>query len=406
MARVNTCGFQRGSAAIENCSFAGTGTAPAFSTDYTLVQATCVKCNSGAGAGTSRINVLGNLLTQKYFRAMFLVPALPTQSTVIMAQGEGAYTNYSACTLESDGTIKLRDKAGTVFGTSTEAVVSGQKFTVEMYMSTPAVGATLEARLNFASFATGTLGGSGAWVSSRQDYGLPAIGTRDANFLIYVANVASNSTAAGGNQTSWPGPSQTYTLFPASDNNVGTGWTDGDGAGTLFGALDNAPPVGATTPADQTQIKNASSSSGRYDANLATLASLGVSGSIYVEFIQMFFEHGEAVATGAKTGTIELVSNPVQAAIAFTYGGDVGQQGAWPTNWASGTGAAGTTAVVISYTPTIDPAVATVIGIAKDTGTTRDVGVCALGAYVELWLMDEKPIARGLARGLSRGLSS
>lgn len=86
--------------------------------------------------------------------------------------------------------------------------------------------------------------------------------------------------------------------------------------------------------------------------------------------------HAEAVAPGTKTGTVEMVTNPVGAVGSFDYGDNAGAANAYPGTWRWGRGA-------VVYNPTLDVAHTSNVKVKKTEGTTRGALVCFVGVVVE-----------------------
>lgn len=213
-------------------------------------------------------------------------------------------------------------------------------------------------------------------------------GNQGSGKVVYVDDIAINDdvNAGSGQQISWPGEGKIVLLKPISDNAVGTGWVDGDGAGTLFGSVDNTPPVGVGTAANGTQIKNlTSTATGNYDANCATYANAGIVAGDVITVVQAVCDHSEDVATATKNGALQIVSNPAQSGEdTFVYGDDVGANGTWPVFWRAKWGTA-------QYLPAVTLTTSPVVRVGKRTATTRQVDVDFLGIMVEYMISSPGP---------------
>jgi hypothetical protein len=94
--------------------------------------------------------------------------------------------------------------------------------------------------------------------------------------------------------------------------------------------------------------------------------------------------HAEAISTGTKSGNLSVFANPAIAATAVTYGDNAGAATAYPGTWRW-------SKTAVSYDPTLaSHAVAPVIKLTKEDGTTRVAMCCALGAVVE-YIPPESP---------------
>lgn len=128
-------------------------------------------------------------------------------------------------------------------------------------------------------------------------------------------------------------------LVPISDNARDTLWTGGAGGTTnLFDAVDNQPPAGHSTETNTTQIEHAGGAAGttdRYDANMTTYSTAGISSGDTILALLYLISSGEDVATGTKLLNFSLVSNPSAASgIAnFNAGDNAGALGIYPSNW-------------------------------------------------------------------------
>lgn len=309
-----------------------------------------------------------------FYRAYFQFINLPANLTTIIDVGSG----NERVRLTAAGKLQIWDGAAQVGVDSNVTIVTGQWYRIEFNIHQIVAGASdsLELRVNGSTECSAT----GLSIADFSLLGLLKLGWTEfpgATVTLYVDDIAINS-GVGAVQNSWPGDGSEVFLKPISDNAVGTGWVDGDGAGTLFGSVDNAPPAGAVTPADGTQIKNlTSTTTGNYDTNVTDYATAGVPAGATITLVQAVCDHAEAIATGTKLGALQIVSNPAQAVEdGFTYGNDVGAMGAWPTNWRAAWGTA-------QYAPVVTLGTSPVLRVGKRTATTREVDVDCMGIYVE-----------------------
>jgi hypothetical protein len=85
------------------------------------------------------------------------------------------------------------------------------------------------------------------------------------------------------------------------------------------------------------------------------------------------------VATGTKTGSIRILSNPADAgAVAFTFGHNVGALGTHPTNWAC-------TPTNFVERPTVDVGTSPQMALRKTDTGSRVGSVELLGVYVDYY---------------------
>jgi len=138
-----------------------------------------------------------------------------------------------------------------------------------------------------------------------------------------------------GAQT-WPGDGYVICLKPSSDNSRGS-WTGGAGGTTnLWDALNNTPPTGATAPGTNTsQISaNAVATTGAFDTE--SFIAAGATAGHTAILACVVACHGEQVTTGTKSGSAnsQTTNNvPSTTTGTFSYGLDVGAEGAWPSFW-------------------------------------------------------------------------
>jgi hypothetical protein len=178
----------------------------------------------------------------------------------------------------------------------------------------------------------------------------------------------------------WVGDSKLALLTPVSDNSR-TNWVAGVG-GTTNLYLAVQPPPGGVVSASETNTTNIESASNtgtaNYIANLATYASAGITAADTIQNVQAVILHGEDVATGTKTGSVELTSNPVAGPTAFTFGNDSGGHGIYDSStslWK--------TARLNVAAPTVNVNNAPLMRLIKTDATTRTGCVCFMGLWVE-----------------------
>lgn len=176
-----------------------------------------------------------------------------------------------------------------------------------------------------------------------------------------------------------PGSFGIALLVPTSLNAAG-GWVEGDGAGTagMAAAVATRPPPGVVTASETsaTNIESPTNGTDNCDMNMTTYLAAGVGLTDTINAVIWLIRHGEDAATGTKTGSGSLISNPAQGgSTAFTYGNDAGVHGAEPGLWKTAQGP-----IIVS--PSVTIPTAPVLRVTKDTGTTRVVCVDFMGIYV------------------------
>lgn len=172
-----------------------------------------------------------------------------------------------------------------------------------------------------------------------------------------------------------------------SDNSRGT-WTGGAGGTTnLYDALNNIPPVGVAAGSDTntSQIQSASSSgTDAYDANIQDYTTHGIGAADTIRAVMGLVVHAEGVATGTKTGDIQIVSNPAAAARTFQYGRDIGAAATYVDNWAGAISQ-------VTESPSVTLGTSPVIRVRKTDTGTRETHVCWLGMYIA-WTVASGPV--------------
>ena len=185
----------------------------------------------------------------------------------------------------------------------------------------------------------------------------------------------------GSFQNTWPGDSTLVLLRPKADVQVGS-WTGGGGGTSgIYTGVDNRPPTGSVSPSNANSIHSQDSSgdngTDEYRATLQSPSDLGVTSGNNLTMIQPIAWHGEEVASGTKTGSISLLSNPTQGGYTgFTFGEDLGIQGTWPIDWGL---FCGTPIDVSAQAYTAEPQIA----VRKTDAGSAYGSLCALGAYLE-----------------------
>lgn len=321
-----------------------------------------------------------------YVRAYFYFTSFPNTTIGILTfatdvDAGAADSPQGQVRITSGGVLQLWHRGSAPvqqFGSDSSALSLNTWYQVELYMKigSGAADDELAARLEGVQFAS-----TAGQTFSNHTIHTVACGWWDsgggASKVLYVDDVALNDDQ-GASQNSWPGAGKIVLLKPVSDNAVGTGWVDGDGAGTLFGSVDNSPPVGVNVAADGTQIKNlTSTATGNYDANMTSYSTAGLVSTDTITLVQAFCDHGEEASPGTKNGAIQIVSNPAQVSEdSFIYGDDSGADGTWSTGWRTSWGTA-------QYGPSVTLATSPILRVGKRTATTREVHVDAMGIYVE-----------------------
>jgi hypothetical protein len=378
MGRLRTIGWEIQGLGGGSLEGAVTGTAT-IDTGFSRSGNNSLKCDSGAGNTTAfdslTIPPAGDGFTV-FARAYFYFNDLPTSQTVVVLSFATA-TKIVSARLTTGGKLQLWDDPHLLqLGSdSVASLVPGQWYRIELSWTPMALGTNESAALQLDGISVASVSNLslGNLIATQVNCGWQT--APGANRVCHVDDFAVNSSS-GTTQTTWPGEGKVVLLKPTGDSAVGTGWVDGDGAGTLFGSVDNTPPVGVATAADGTQIKNlTSTTTGNYDATMTTYAAAGLTPTDSITLAQGVWDTGTKAAT-SRAGAIQIVSNPAQAAEEAMTFGNGSAQGVWPSNWA---GVWGTAQVNPSVTLTTAP----VLRVGKRVANVAEVSVDFMGIYVE-----------------------
>ncbi len=266
--------------------------------------------------------------------------------------------------LNPSGTIAYYN-GGSLVGTSTTALTdTAQDYTINWRSGTSSV---VILRINGVDEITGNPGAGGNLSQN--------IGPHDtvaATYTVFFHDLAFDDSEFHGSTN------RTELARPVSDNSVGSGWTTSGGSGSnLFVDVDNTPPTGIadTTSNGGHQIRNASSASAAYIANLPTYTALGLGATDTVDSVQAFISTGAPVVTGAKTGSL-AIANPTQAGVSFGNFWSGTTAGTYRTGWKFATQVPLTApSVTIGSAPTLT---ITITG-----GTASRIAMCcAVGMWV------------------------
>lgn len=357
MARTHFCGLSSGSTWIDLLNIsAPTG----FSYDASIVRGTqprSLKYVATSGASNQAqlaVSAVGGF----WFRIYVRITVLPATARVLIGE-----SGADQILLNPSGTLSYFNNV-TLRGTSSTALSDSSRwYCIEINGAGSGTGTYL--RIDQVDEITSvTLGACPRLIGAGD--------TVAATYTAYFQDFARD----GAN---WCGAGAVPLSLAISDNNRGA-WTGGAGGTTnLWDATNNTPPTGTASETDATQIESASGSgTDSCDLNFATYTSLGIGSGDTVNAVQMIIAHGEDVATGTKTGSMKIVSNPTQSvADTFTFGADVGALGTFPTNWTIQRGA-------IQTAPTLSGVgTSPVLRVTKTDTGTRVASVCFIGMYVD-----------------------
>lgn len=395
MARLFTAGFevQEPAAAVGGIDFVSSGTnAGTYNTNLSFVRSGGVsgKIDSGAGNATSGFRLLSLAMTSKtnYIRIYVYIPAFPSAGCEIIhhnttARGFGVRLN-------TDGTVQLWNPATNTSLSATTAQLQVNTWhcieVLQIINATPQI-TDLTLRVDYNLIVS--VSGLTLTVNATEALGLGWLRAGvGVSTVLYFDDAAVNDST-GASQNSYPGEGKVVLLKPTSLNANGGSWTDDAAATTsaaLFTAIDNTPPNGiADTIAGggNHQDRNAAANTS-LDMNMTDYTTAGVAATDRIRVVIPIINTGAPVVTGAKTGSVGVVSNPTITNIAFVNGGTAAANfwsgttaGTYPTGWKWEKG-------TTIYDPTVTPGTSPVMRVTITGGTTSRIAmVDFMGMYVE-----------------------
>jgi len=385
MARVNFSGAETGSIGTS----AGKSTPELVFTNSTalaVVQSTIKRsgnfawqCDSGASNNPSYIIPTGPTITSRtgFLRCYFCFDGLPTTDVIILQVG--SFLTDLKIKLTTTGKLQLWANNAQVGSDSSATIVADSStfYRIEISATGDASGIAISAELRLDGV---TVASDAVTTSSSEPFGFTHIGWIDApgaNLSIYLDDYAANDST-GANQNSWPGDGHVVLLKPTADSAVGTSWTTSAGASTsLFDCVDNEPPIGIadTTANAGHQIRNAGSSTASYDVTLQSYTAAGIGSSDTINVLIPIINTAAPVVTGAKTGSVGVVSNPTISNIAFINGATAAANfwsgvaaGTFPTGWKWERG-------TVTHAPTVTKGTGPVMRVTITGGTSSRVAM-------------------------------
>lgn len=380
MGSVVRSGFEIGVATGSTSNIDGVSAAP-LDTGTVRSGSNSLKCDSGPGAaGDNTTRVLYNVASQSqtFVRAYFNFSNFPDSTVPIILPGLNPSINWSV-RLKSTGALALFNPSNAQVGSDSAILSTGVWYRVEIWATSGNLGSpgNGELRLDGVTVASGT---STATVTDLATIYIGWYSSPGTNKVLYVDDVAINNSL-GTSQNTWPGDGSEVFLRAISDAQVGS-WAAGAGGTTnLWDAVDNTPPTGSASPTNTSQIGSVdttgNNATDEYRVNLETYASKGIQAGDTITLVQAVIMHGERVATGTKTGSFAILSNPTQSGVdTFTFGADAGAVGTWPTNWAGNFGTA-------QHLPSVVLGTSPVVAVRKTDAGSTSADVTVLGLMVE-----------------------
>jgi hypothetical protein len=390
MARVHTAGFESGKPhgtpaydGESNGATTGTGI------DHTMVgtvtyQTTTARNNGRAmqcdpGANYTQIRDYTHTDGQPTWARFYLrFTSNPNAINTIWLWRINALT-AGELRIETNGTMTLRNSAGTVVATSA-TLSTGTWYRVETKIVVNAGTGTGELELLIDGVLVGgSTSTSTGTALSPVTHRLGHCTTNDTVNTVYIDDLAINDHT-GTDQAGYPGPGNVALLVPASDNTKGTGWVAGAGGATLYPAVDNVPPVGVVTGSatDTSQIKNVTSTTNSvYSGNCVVGAFAGMTLGSKVTLAQGLARVSCDSATGTNLMEIESFT-PAIAAVQIDA-----ELGTIAANETDATPGWKTGRTLVTYNPTLDYVTSPVVGVRKITSATRAHMADQIGLLIE-----------------------
>lgn len=374
MAVTLLCGFESGetaNASNEGGEFFGFLSTPSIQTSIVRSGTYALRTNPTTNqqwVSIARIPAGGVAdATVKSFRMALRVASLPTANVVIARCTSSGGVNAQCLWLDTDGKLTLGTGNSTRETTSTNALTADGLWHLIEFDAGWLVGAGKRVFVDGVEWASNVLGTPVAEHVLRIGV-QQATATADLYFDDVICDDASISLLSD-----W----KVIWLPVISDNAINT-WTGGaGGTSNLFDAVNNVPPVALVAGSDTntSQILCTTNPGTAYDANVQSYTTAGLTAGDTLIALHALAVHGEGVATGTKTGTVEIVSNPAAATRTFDYGDNAGQATTYPVLWKAAPS-------VVVASPSVTLGTSPVVRVAKTDTGTREAHVAWLGIYV------------------------
>lgn len=392
MARVLTCGWESGHHA-EGVGNTITGANHSADASVKRTGGYSAKLNTGASAAAQRLPfatgvVLGGRVS---FRVWLRFPAAPAALTQIFGFGTGT-TPIHGAKLDTSRQLQWYESS-TARGSTSAALAVDTWHLLEgtFKVVTGAGNDEIEFKVNGTSLystTTATLADS----SFQAFLSLAIDAAAGNNWICYFDDLKINNDT-GASENSFPGDGDLAFLLPTADSSVGTGWQKPGGATTnLYTSIDNRPPAGVADSTNsaqaENQIRNASSNSASYVATIQTYTAGGVSGT--VNGVQALAAVAAPVATGAKSGSVGVASNPAGSAASFGNYHSGTNAGTFPTGWKYAYGP-------YEASPSVTLGTAPTVTLNITGGTASRIAMAsAIGIYVDYSSTSTQTLTPGL----------
>lgn len=354
----------------------------ALKVDYSTTAST--------GGRVTQVTVGGGATNTLFIRTYIYITSAVTERCAFIRTNSAASAvgTRGSISLNTDGSIQIYNGA-TAVGSASAPLSLNTHYRVELSSICNGTNQTVTLLLDGSTVASAQSFANTNADSTTVQLGWSATGTAGPTKAgtFYLDDFAVNYEG-GTSQTTFPGDGKVLLLLPVADSAVGTGWTLGTGTatgGNAWAALDNTPPQGVadlTAGSDTKQVRNAASAANSaLDLFVTDYATAGIATADTVTLVTILFSTGAPSATSAKSGSMQIVSNPagVLTSIGTFYAGAVAAT--YPTGWISG----GETGGITVYGDIASGSRATrpVIRVQQVTSSTRISLVDAVGLYVE-----------------------
>lgn len=309
--------------------------------------------------------------TTGYVHCWMRIGYLPSSRTIFGFNGTSS--GFLHGTVYSDGHLEVYNGT-TLVGTSASGVVTTSSWHWFAFRTVSSDTPVDMVQIDGITVVTGTpgtispgnsnlaIGGSGDLGSSSYEMNIDGIIVDDSGFL--------------------PPHEISRLLIPIADIS-NTLWLESGGTTTdIYAGIDDAPAHGVASANEAanpfvsiyTEDKYGTAPDNNYVFNLATYDSIGITSTDILGYIDLIIQHGEDIATGTKTGVIQLTDNPSGEALTFTFGLDAGAHGVNPGGWRVSDKAVPLSGITISGSPQVT--------LYKSDSTTRRGCVEFVGANV------------------------
>lgn len=246
MARIWQSGFELNSVTNE-VEFTAFGTNMTTQSAVVRSGRYALRCNLAAQTGFVRhIIYAADQAKVGYQRIYIRVDSYPNSTTSILAFVNTAFTAQCSISMNTSGQLILTNSASAAVGSPSAVLDLGRWYRVELKNDATTTPGTMDARLEGASFASGSnaTGVAGTWAQVRC---APAA---SVTCDMYFDDWALNDTT-GTAQTSWAGEGSILHLYPNAAGSVGS-WTSSNFANVDdIGAPDDATTLISTTTLNQ-----------------------------------------------------------------------------------------------------------------------------------------------------------